>query len=277
MINLRKIGILTTRYLKKLVSKFFSDGGTYLASSIAYYFLFSIFPLMLILLSLSAFIIETLHIQAPILSFIQERIPIIYNFTESNIEKTIQNMTSIGIAGILFLVIATTYVFDSVQYALNKIYKTKSQRKYWQQKIYGFLIISLVFLLIVLSITSSTVLFYLANNIIEFFNISKDISSILLKAISLVIGLVFNFAIFCLVFYFGTNRQTHFSHIYKGAIVGAVAWEISKHIFAIFFNNFASFELTYGSVGSIIGFLLWVYISSIILLMGAEINSLNID
>ncbi|MGM0368457.1 MAG: YihY/virulence factor BrkB family protein [Actinomycetota bacterium] len=277
MINIRKISIITIRYLKRLLSKFISDGGPFLSSSIAYYFLFSIFPLMLILLSFSAFLIETLRIQAPILSFIQERIPIIYNFTESNIERTIQSRTSIGIVGVLFLIIATTYVFDSVQYALNKIYKTKQQRKFWKQKIFGFLIISLVFFLISLSIISSTVLFYLANYLIDFFHISEEVSSRLIKALSLGIGLSFNFAIFSLIFYFGTNRPTHFAYIYKGALVGALGWEASKHIFVFFLNNFANFEFTYGSVGSIIGFLFWVYISSTILLIGAEINSLGIE
>jgi len=260
-----------------LVEKFIADGSMMLASSIAYYFLFSIFPLMLILISLTGFLIDSLNIQAPILDFVQERIPIIYNFTRANIEKTIENRRSIGITGIVFLVIATTYVFDSIQFALNKIYKTKSQRKFWQQKVFGFLIISMVFTLIFLSFLFSALLFYLANTILTHVDMGKNISDILIKSTSLAIGLLFNFAIFCLVYFFGTNRRIGFKHIYKGAIVATLGWEATKHIFIIFLNSFANFELTYGSVGSIIGFLLWVYISSMILLIGAQVNSLSID
>ncbi|MCG9479956.1 MAG: YihY/virulence factor BrkB family protein [Actinomycetia bacterium] len=276
MPNLAKTRILITRYIKKLINEFISDGTMMLASSIAYYFLFSIFPLMLILISFTGFIIDTLNIQTTILDFIQERIPIIYNFTESNIENTIQNRRSIGIIGIVFLLVATTYVFDSVQYALNKIYSTESQRKFWQQKAFGILIISMVFVLILLSFLSSTVLFYLAQTIFDLINITENISQTLIKALSLVVSLAFNFSIFCLIYFFGTNRRINFKNIYKGALFGAAGWEITKHIFLIYLNQFANFELTYGSVGSIIGFLLWVYISSLILLIGAQINSLSL-
>ncbi|MGM0365681.1 MAG: YihY/virulence factor BrkB family protein [Actinomycetota bacterium] len=277
MPNLTKIRILAVKYIRRLVEKFIADGSMMLASSIAYYFLFSIFPLMLILLSITGSLIDTLNMQASILDFVEERIPIIYTFTQDNIERTIQYRRSIGITGAVFLVIATTYVFDSVQFALNKIYKTESQRKFWKQKAFGFLIISMVFALIFLSFLFSTFFFYLADNILNVLDAASDISDLLIKSITLGIGIVFNFSIFCLVYYFGTNRPIGFKHIYKGAIAATLAWEISKHIFIIFLNRFANFELTYGSLGSIISFLLWVYISSMILLVGAQINSLTLE
>ena len=248
-----------------------------LASSITYYFLFSIFPLMLILISFSGILINKFNIQTTILDFVGERLPLIYNFTESNIEKIIENKASIGIVGFIFLVIATTYVFDSIQFSLNKIYKTKSQRKFWQQKIYGFLIITLIFIITLLSFLLSTSLFYLANTIMDFFKLDGSISIFLFRSIPICLGLLFNFAIYSIVYFFGTNRKTHFKHhIYKGALTAAFAWEISKHTYIFYLNNFCHFELTYGSVGSVIGFLSFVYVSSFILLLGAEINSLDI-
>jgi len=265
------------RYLRRLSKKFISDGSPMMASSFAYYSLFSIFPLMLVLISFSGILINKPNIQTMILNFVEGRIPIIYSFTESNIEKIIENRASIGIVGFLFLVIATTYVFDSIQFSLNRIYKTKSQRKFWKQKIYGFLIITLIFIIVFLSFLLSTSLFYLTGTIINFFKLNGSVSTFLFKSIPIFLGLILNFAVFSLVYSFGTNRKTHFKHhIYKGALTAAFAWEISKHVFIFFLNNFSNFESTYGSVGSIIGFLLWLYISSFILLLGAEINSLDI-
>ena len=265
------------RYLEKLLKKFISDGCPIMASSIAFYFLFSIFPLILIFISLSGIFIDRLNIQTTILDFVEERVPIIYNFTESNIEKIIENKTSIGIIGFIFLAIIATYVFDSIQFSLNRIYKTKSQRRFWKQKIFGFLIITLTFMIIFLSFLLSTTMFYLANTVIDFFELNESVSAFLLKSISIFLGLLLNFAIFGLIYFFGTNRKTHFRHhIYKGALIAAFLWEISKHIFIFFIDKFTNFKLAYGSVGSIIGFLLWIYISSYIFLLGAEINSLDI-
>jgi len=277
MSKIRSFLVNTFQYLRRLSKKFIADGCPIMASSIAFYFLFSLFPMILIFISLSGIFIGRLNVQTTILYFVEDRIPIIYNFAESNIEKIIENRTSIGIIGFIFLAIIATYVFDSIQFSLNRIYKTKSQRRFWKQKIFGFLIISLTFIIIFLSFLLSTSLFYLANTVIDFFEINESMSTFLLKSISIFLGLLLNFSIFSLVYFFGTNRKTRFKHhIYKGALAAAFLWEISKHIFILFINRFTNFELAYGSIGSIIGFLLWIYISSYIFLLGAEINSLDI-
>ncbi|MEA2015770.1 MAG: YihY/virulence factor BrkB family protein [Actinomycetota bacterium] len=265
------------KYLRKLSGKYISDGCIIMASSIAFYFLFFIFPLGLLLISLSGILINRFEFQSTILSFVEERIPIIYGFAESNLSKIVENRTSIGITGFIFLAISTTYIFDSIQLSLNKIYKTRTQRKYWKQKIFGFLIITLILIIVIISFLLSTSFFYLANRIVDYFKLNDSISSPLFKSISIILGLAFNFAIFSLIYFFGTNKKTHFKyHIYKGALFAAIAWELSKHIFIFYINKFVNFELTYGSIGSIIGFLLWIYISSLILIMGAEINSLDL-
>ena len=87
------------KYLKRLVNKFIADGCTFLSSSIAYYFVFSIFPLMLVSISLSGILINSLKIQVAILDFIKDRIPIIYGFTQSNIEKIVENDTRVTFYG----------------------------------------------------------------------------------------------------------------------------------------------------------------------------------
>jgi len=276
--NKIKIFILSIfKYLRKLSGKYISDGCIIMASSIAFYFLFFIFPIVLLLISLSGILINRFEVQSTILGFVEERIPIIYSFTESNISKIVENRTSIGITGFIFLAISTTYIFDSIQFSLNRIYKTKTQRKYWKQKIFGFSIITLIFIIVIISFLLSTSFFYLVNIIVDHFKLNESISSPLFKTISIMLGLMFNFVIFSLIYFFGTNKKTHFKyHIYKGALFAAIAWELSKHIFILYINKFVNFELTYGSVGSIISFLIWIYVSSLILIMGAEINSLDL-
>jgi membrane protein len=63
--------------------------------------------------------------------------------------------------------------------------------------------------------------------------------------------------------------------IYRGALTLAVGWEGVKYIFVVYVDRDVNYQLAYGSIGSVIAFLLWVYISSMIMLLGAEINSLR--
>jgi membrane protein len=262
-------------YLQRLFSKFFADGSFVLASSIAFFFIFSIFPLMLIAVSISGILINQFNIQLDILSFIAERIPMIFDFVGNNISQIVESRAAIGVFGIVFLFIAATYVFDAIQFALNKIYKIKQQRRYWKQKLYGFLIMLLLLLIIGVSFILSTGLFYLTNILSVFFNIEDAFNTVLLKAISIFIGLFSNFFVFSLLYYFGTNRRITLKNIYKGAITIAIVWEAAKYIFTFYLEKFSNYELVYGSIASVIAFLFWVYISSLLFLLGAEINSIQ--
>lgn len=273
-----KIKILIKKiflYFIKLYKKIIEDRCQIFASSIAFYSILSIFPALLIFISLSGIVINKFSLQSNILVFVEERIPIVYDFVYTNIINIVNHRTSLGIIGFFILFITSSYVFDSIQVALNKIFMTETQRKFWKQKIYGFLIMFLIFLMIVITFSLSTGLFYLSNTLIDILNIEKSLSAELLKLLSIVIGILFNFLIFILIYYFGINKKINFRQIYRGAIIAAVGLEGAKHLFIFYLERFANYQLTYGSVGSVIAFLSWVYISSMILLLGAEINSLR--
>jgi membrane protein len=230
---------------------------------------------MLIAVSISGILINQFNIQLDVLSFIAERIPMIFDFVGNNISQIVESRAAIGVFGIVFLFIAATYVFDAIQFALNKIYKIKQQRRYWKQKLYGFLIMLLLLLIIGVSFILSTGLFYLTNILSVFFNIEDAFNTVLLKAISIFIGLFSNFFVFSLLYYFGTNRRITLKNIYKGAITIAIVWEAAKYIFTFYLEKFSNYELVYGSIASVIAFLFWVYISSLLFLLGAEINSIQ--
>ena len=270
-ILLKKIYI----YFILLYRKFSADGCQVFASSIAFYSILSIFPALLIFISISGIVINKFSIQSSILAFVEERIPVIYDFVDINITNIIKNQASIGIIGFLILFITSAYVFDSIQFALNKIFKTETHRKFWKQKTYGFLLMFLIFFIILITFIISTGLFYLSNNLIDILNIEKSSSAVILKLLSVVIGIFFNFLIFILIYYFGLNKKIDFRQIYRGALTVAISLEIAKHIFVFYLARFARYQLTYGTVGSAIAFLSWIYISSLILLLGAEINSLR--
>ena len=137
----KNLGKKVFRYIKRLIRKFIDDRCQILASSITFYSILSIFPALLILISFSGIVINRFSIQANILSFVEERIPIIYGFVDNNLTSIVANRASIGTIGFVILFFTATYVFDSIQYALNKIFRTDTHRKYWKQKFFMFLLL----------------------------------------------------------------------------------------------------------------------------------------
>jgi membrane protein len=263
------------KYLRDLIKKFFRDGSMILASSIAFYSILSIFPAILILISVSGVIIERFYFQADILAFVEERIPIIYGFVDENITGIIENRTGIGIIGFILLFLSSTYVFDSIQFAFNRIFNIETARQFWKRKLYGFFIMLMIFIIIVVTLSISTGLFYLSNRVIGLLDIGRSVSSWLLQVLSVIMGIFFNFLVFGLIYYYGTNKKVSLRQLYPGALAAAVVWEGVKHIFLIYLDRFANYQMTYGSIGSVIAFLFWVYISGMILLVGAEIITMR--
>ena len=79
--------------------------------------------------------------------------------------------------------------------------------------------------------------------------------------------------IFLLIYRFMPNTKTYWRYIWPGAIVAAVLFESAKNLFLTYVDQFANFENVYGSLAPVIALLLWAYVSSFILILGAELSS----
>jgi membrane protein len=91
-------------------------------------------------------------------------------------------------------------------------------------------------------------------------------------------GSQWNFVTFALAFLycFGPSRaKPQWRWITSGSAVAAVSWIVVSILFAWYAENFGSFNKTYGSLGAIIGFMLWIWLSTIVVLIGAELNRRN--
>src|SRR6266699_1766641 len=86
------------------------------------------------------------------------------------------------------------------------------------------------------------------------------------------LGAAFNFLLLMTLYRFGPSVRRRYGQIWAGALAGAVLWEASKALFGIYVRSLSSYKMLYGSVGSVIAVLLWLYVSGTIFAVGAEIN-----
>ena len=87
------------------------------------------------------------------------------------------------------------------------------------------------------------------------------------------VALLLTLTTFLLIYKFMPNTKTYWRYIWPGALVAAVLFEVAKNLFIFYLNRFTSFENVYGSLAPVIVFLLWAYISSLIMILGAELSS----
>ena len=79
--------------------------------------------------------------------------------------------------------------------------------------------------------------------------------------------------IFLLVYRFLPNCKTYWRYIWPGTVVVALLFEVGKSLFVWYLNNIATYDRVYGSLTSVMALLFWIYISALILILGAEISS----
>ena len=78
------------------------------------------------------------------------------------------------------------------------------------------------------------------------------------------------FAVFLLLYKLIPNTRTYWRDIWPGALLAAVLFEIARALFIFYINNYANYQLIYGSIASIIVLLVWIYYSAFIMILGAE-------
>ena len=83
--------------------------------------------------------------------------------------------------------------------------------------------------------------------------------------------LVFTYCMFFLVYKVIPNKTVHFKPALKAALFASLLWELAKHLFAWYVTNIATYSIFYGSLSALVVFVLWVYYSSMILVVGGEL------
>ncbi|MBC1936740.1 YihY/virulence factor BrkB family protein [Listeria grandensis] len=241
------------------------------ASQLAYYMLFSIFPILLIVASLLPYFnIDQDQLFTTIKQFVPEEI---YDFINNNLDQLLNNNSggalSLGILGTLW---SASNGMNATTKALNKAYGVKDRRNYFVKRL-----LSVVFTMGMLAVVVVTLLLVVFGQQIGMFifnhlNVSQDTLDIW-NNFRWIVTLAVIFIVFSFIFWIAPNRRSTLISILPGAVFATIGWAAASIGFAYYVNNFANYSATYGSIGVIIILMLWFYITGTILMIGGEINA----
>lgn len=260
--------------LKSSFSCFIQDNAFKLSASLSYYTVFSLGPILIIIISLAGFFYGREAVQGNIYGQIRELVG-----TEAalqiqeiikNIQQTDQGVTA-AIIGVGVLFLGATGVFIEMQDSINYIWSvkakpTKGWLKFIINRLLSFsLVISLGFLLLVSLIISA--LLDLLNERLT--RIMADITVYAIYVINIVVILAVNTSLFSVIYKVLPDAIIKWKDAFIGAFFTAVLFLLGK--FAIgFYLGKSNLGVTYGAAASIIVILTWVYYSALILYFGAE-------
>lgn len=241
------------------------------AAQLAYYMLFSIFPMLLIAATLLAY----LHIDKDsVFNMIKEFAPDqIMDFLEENLNTLLTQknggLLSIGIIATLW---SASNGMNAVMKSLNKAYGVTNKRNYVVQRL-----LSMFFTMSMLATVGATLLLLVFGQQIGMFlinhlNFSEDFLSFW-NNLRWTVTLIVIFVVFTFLYWVAPNRRSTLISVLPGALFSTIGWTVASVGFAYYVNNFGNYSATYGSIGVIIILMLWFYLTGIILMIGGELNA----
>lgn len=272
------------RLPKMIVATFKSfaeDKGMKLSASLAYYTVFSIGPLILLLITLSGIFLGEAAIEGKVF---EELRGLLGQSAAAQLQEIIKNFhfsnkTNFAlIASIITLIIGATTLFVEMQDSLNIIWKLKAKPKRgWvaflkNRLISSSLIVSLGFLLIV-SLIVNGVIQAMMNSLTSYFGFDFQL---LVVGIDIFITFLIITTLFGIVFKFLPDAKIQWKHVRAGAIFTAVLFMIGRYLIGLYIQYSATAS-NYGAAGAIIVLLLWIYYSAVILYIGAEFTKVNAE
>ncbi|HEY8205040.1 MAG TPA: YihY/virulence factor BrkB family protein, partial [Pyrinomonadaceae bacterium] len=243
------------------------------AAAMSYFGLMTLFPALLLLLALSNRIAAGTEMIAHIVQ--------VYPGSGKFLRETIKSLSGVSTGVIITCAVivlwAGSWVFTVVERALNRVWGT-THRTFLHGRALTVAMIGIVGLLLSLSVLVTSVLVYmqevagrLSPRQLENYAVLSTVGSLFWQIVFAVVSLLVTFALFSIVYKFMPNAYVSVRDTIPGAVIGGLLWEAAKYGFAWTLNYF-NYEQVYGSVGAVVAVLTWGYVSSLVLLFGAQLT-----
>jgi membrane protein len=268
-------------WLKMLVHAFhqFHDNDLFTsAAAMSYFGLLTLFPGLIMLLAFG----KRLAAGTDVLNEMLRRVAQAYPGSGEFLDSTVRSLSDLGTGVIITCILVTlwagSWVFAVVERALNRIWNTTS-RAFLHGRALTLGMIGIVGMLLTVSVLVTSLLVAvqqlagrLSPHQLERWTWIGSLGSAFWQVVFVLVSIVVTVILFMLVYRFMPNARVHLRDTIPGAIIGGLLWEAAKYIFAWSLHYF-HYDQIYGSVGAVVAVLTWGYVSSLILLYGAQLTA----
>jgi len=180
---------------------------------------------------------------------------------------------TLGIVSIVGLIWSASAVFGAITRAVNRAWEVHDDRPFYIAKPRQIAMALAVLVLFVISTSISSAIQLITNTDLGIPGQSLLADLGVGRWALRVLSWALSFSIFLLIYRFVPNRKTYWRHVWLGALIAATLFEVGKNLFVWYLGQFTNYSQIYGSLASVIILLLWLYLSSLVLILGAEIGS----
>src|SRR5208337_3199876 len=261
-----------SRYMKILLKSFvdfFKDGGLMLAGSLSYFFMMALVPFCLFLVAIFGYFIGE---NEAFLKFFSAKLMGLFPSITYKITGELKKLISYrGLGTFTFMLygLLSFQLFSSLETAVNTVFKTRSGRPFPVSLVRSLFIVTLIFIVIIMSFGAASAISIL-RALKEVFPDIR-VGKIAGFFIGYLVPFMLTFLIVAIMYGFLPLRKVQLRNALAGALFTAILHEAAKHLFTLYVVKVMHLGTVYGPLSAFVIFLLWVFYSSCIFLIGAEV------
>ena len=260
------------KFVKEMYYRLMYDEISLLSANLSYYFILSLFPMLIVALALTPyfkidqqFLLEKIHSFAP---------GDLGDYLFDMISEVLNNKNNTIITvGIVFTLWSASSGIYGIIIAFNNAFRVRDGRIWILTKLISIVFTALfligMFVVLALIVFGKQLTYLLFHK----FNLDEGFYN-LWSILNYSFPILFTFIVFMFLYIVGPNLKLKAISILPGALFSTISWTLVSRIFGYYIDHFSSYIKTYGTIGAFMAFILWLYITGYILIIGAEINAI---
>ena len=260
------------KFVKEMYYRLMYDEISLLSANLSYYFILSLFPMLIVALALTPYFkIDQQFLLEKIQNFAPGDLG---NYLFDMISEVLNNKNNTIITvGIVFTLWSASSGIYGIIIAFNNAFRVRDGRIWIVTKLISVVITALflvgMFVVLALVVFGKQLTYLLFHK----FNLDEGFYN-LWSVLNYSFPILFTFIVFVFLYIMGPNLKLKAISILPGSIFATVSWTLVSRLFGYYIDHFSSYIKTYGTIGAFMVFIIWLYITGYILIIGAEINAI---
>ncbi|MGY3782266.1 YihY/virulence factor BrkB family protein [Gemella taiwanensis] len=260
------------KFVKEMYYRLMYDEISLLSANLSYYFILSLFPMLIVALALTPYFkIDQQFLLEKIQNFAPGDLG---DYLFDMISEVLNNKNNTIITvGIVFTLWSASSGIYGIIIAFNNAFRVRDGRIWIVTKLISVVITALflvgMFVVLALVVFGKQLTYLLFHK----FNLDEGFYN-LWSVLNYSLPILFTFIVFVFLYIMGPNLKLKAISILPGSIFATVSWTLISRLFGYYIDHFSSYIKTYGTIGAFMAFIIWLYITGYILIIGAEINAI---
>ncbi len=252
--------------------EFSKENSSLMAAAVAYSLLFSIFPFALALLAITGYLMASDEVEKQVIIAMGNLIPVARDLIVNTLEGVIKSREATGTIAILMLIWSALAFFDALRNSLNRAWGLPDSRTYVKGKLINVSMLALAVCGLIVFTWLTTTLHYMHESHMQIWVFKFSTTTLFSRFIFMLLSAVLAYGVILLLYHFVPSNRPKWRHVWLGALLAAIGFEIVRFYFVWYVKNFATYNLVYGPISSIIALLMFMYLTTWVLLFFAKFS-----